>query len=178
MAEQEFKFLVSFDVQTGNLSVAKANLENMGQAAQEAGRKSEGMKNAFSGIGELAKTVSIGAFLFDAAKTALASSDAMDDLNNEWKKTIGILVRDLAPALDMISKGLQGTLIMVQAFGDVLVNNSKLSIQILQDLVGAIFNVAKGFYELITFDWTGFKKGMSEAAGDVGKARRTRSPSQ
>ncbi len=118
MADQaQLAFLMTFDAETGALKVVRQELEGAGEAAGKAGNQVKGFGAKLGGLGELAKTVSLGAFFLDAVKSAAGASDSLDDLHKTFQETIGVLVRQFEPAIKFVSQGLQGLLVTIQGLG-------------------------------------------------------------
>jgi len=119
-SQTELKFLMTFDAQTGALKVVRQELDEAGKAAGDSQRKVEGMGGSFGELGKAVKLVSIGSFMLDAVKSAAGASDAFDDLTKTWHETIGVLVRQFEPAISLVSRGLQGLLILVQGMAGAI----------------------------------------------------------
>jgi len=172
MAEQtELKFLMTFDAQTGDLKVVRQELQGAGDAAGKAGDQVKGFGAKLGGLGELAKTVSIGAFFLSAIKSAAGASDAIDDLNKTFEQTIGTLVRQFEPAISFVSRGLQGILVIVPALGTVMKSVFEANIKIVEGVAGTVAELGAALLNLLQLNFSGFKENIKGAFAELGGAK-------
>lgn len=140
MADGSLRFIVSFDADTGALSVVKEQLEGVGDAAS---KSSSGLSSMGAGLADIAKVVAgvnIAQFLLQAGERALTASSAVGGLKDEFYNLLGAVGQSLDGVLKPISNGLQGLLILaegvIKVIGDLAGSFTQMMMTLGHVLVG------------------------------------------
>lgn len=110
------KFTIVFDKETGALKDVQGDLAGMGQAIEKINDSGQKQKDIFSQVGSSLQRAGLQLILIAALKAALDTTEAFNDLKGAVGDTARVFLDTFKPVLDLISKGLQGTLIILQGF--------------------------------------------------------------
>lgn len=131
MADEKLVYTIEFDRKTGALisagqdvekfekALAKAN-KQLGGTGADVSKAEKNMKQLGEQIGKLPQQVLVFQMLSEAVKAAVNSSEGLTDLKDAATEAISSIVQTFAPAIDFISKGLQGVLIIIQRTAQAL----------------------------------------------------------
>ncbi len=136
------KYTIRIDKQTKAIQDVNQELKTVEQQGKKVAQSADSIAKGFGGIGGILKTIGITAFLFNAVKQATASSDAINELNEAWKETIGLLVKELEPAIALVSRGLQGMLVFITGLVQTISTGLKGALEVITKLLARDFSGA------------------------------------
>jgi hypothetical protein len=157
MAEQELRFNIVVDAKTGAIRQVQQELgeltNTLGKRIPQAGQATA---SAFGGVANIVKGLGLASVLQGAASAAFKSSQSMQEFKDQLDITADAIVDDLEPALAVVSKGLQGLLIIVGGLGGFVSNITK-------GIMGQISGIASAITNMLAAALLGLQ-------GDIGGA--------
>lgn len=153
---------------TASAKAAGTATTDLGRKATEAGKAGDdGMRKIQGRVAEVATGVLIAQLALEGFKTVAKDSEAFQGLQSTFMEISESAVNDLAPSLDLISKGLQGLALMAGGVAGILqpmfssvIAVFKSSLDILTGMVGAAINLATG-------NIRGAKASLDAVTGDI-----------
>jgi hypothetical protein len=154
MADQLLKYTLVFDKKTGAISDVRqeiAGIETQTNQLPKAAGKSE---EAFNKLGSSIKKIGISLILLSALKAAADTNDAFLELKATITETASALLGEFEPVLGLISKGLQGVLILIVGFvkatKSLIMGDWKDSMKIMADSLNDSANRINGITTAMT----------------------------
>ncbi|KKN69405.1 hypothetical protein LCGC14_0441320 [marine sediment metagenome] len=136
------QYTISVEKKTGAIVKVQTELKGVEQAGKRVEQGAKKMESAFGGIGSTLKTIGIAAFLFSAVKQATAASDSLNELNSAWKEGVGTIINEFEPALALMSRGLQGVILLITGLVKVISTGFKGALEVITKLLARDFTGA------------------------------------
>lgn len=112
--EQKLVFTVTVDNQTGAAQGISDNFQKMGDSAQAAGTQGRDAMGLIEGrLVRIGVNLALVQLALNGFRDAVKDSAAFQDLQQTFSETAKGLVENLEPALEIVSRGLQGLVIIV-----------------------------------------------------------------
>jgi hypothetical protein len=169
MAEEQLRYTIVFDKNTGKLTEVQSELGKTQSAAKETGAKgSEAFGQLQGKIAQFAAGAALAGLVLNSLKNAAAASGPIQELQATFDKTARTLVDALGPSIEKMSRGLQSVLVVIQGFGPMLQVFLNAWTGTLDRIFGGIASLGAALINLVSGDFRGAVENIKQAGREIG----------